>query len=611
MVARMKKFMFLAYHKDYKQFLDDLGNLGLIHVAESEQAAEDNDDMYRLLSQTKLLKEARTTIERLVDKKEDIAYNTPDSEVGKLLPQRVEEIEDARTTLAQQLQVSIKERELLLPWGQFDPEQIAKLEDAGWRVDFFVVPDNQYKGEWETLHDAVIINKETSKTYFVTIGKNANVANDMNLEALKLPDISLPQLDELISSLKDQIAEEDAKLKALIADLPSIDVAIEDYEQNITYTKVLQNTTSLADDKIMLLQGWAPEDNEKEITDYLASKAVYYDVSDPHPEDDVPIKFKNNKFFRIFEPLTELYMLPKYNEIDLTPYFAPFYMLFFGLSLGDIGYGLFLLLAGIVGKTIMKGKADSYMKAVLSLVQVLGASTMVAGLLTGGFFGFSIYELPWQFAQDLKNKVFLDNNDMFLLSLKLGVVQILFGMVMKVANRTKQLGFKYALSTIGWFVFLVSIIVALLLPTVLPLFGILHLIIITPMILLILFYNTPGKNIFYNFGLALWDTYNMATGLLGDVLSYVRLFALGLSGGILATVFNDLALGMSPDNAVLKPIVYVLIFVIGHAINLFMNALGALVHPVRLTFVEFYQNSEFEGGGKKYNPFKRARALNN
>ena len=131
------------------------------------------------------------------------------------------------------------------------------------------------------------------------------------------------------------------------------------------------------------------------------------------------------------------------------------------------------------------------------------------------------------------------------------------------------------------------------------------------MVLLILFYNTPGKNIFYDFGLSLWDTYNMATGLLGDVLSYVRLFALGLSGGILASVFNDLAAGMSPDNAVLKPIVYVLIFVAGHSINLFMNALGALVHPVRLTFVEFYQNSEFQGGGKKYNPFKRARALNN
>ncbi len=600
--------MFLAYHKDYQQFLDELRDLGLIHVAESKKAAEDNDDMYRLLTQTKLLKEAKIILERTIDKKEPIEFNQPNVELGKQLPGMVEDIENERASLVQKLQVSSKERENLTPWGNFDPSVISKLNDAGWKVDFFVVPDNQYNTDWEKLHDAVVISKETSRTYFVTVGKNENIANDLNLEAEKLPSVSISELDDLIASIKVDIEEQDEKLKALAVDIPSIDAAIGDYENSITYTKVLQNTTSLADDKIMLLQGWAPEEKEKEITDYLSSKAVYYDVSDPKPEDDVPIEFKNNKFFRLFEPLTELYMLPKYNEIDLTPYFAPFYMLFFGLSLGDIGYGMFLLLVGLIARTAMKDKLNSYMKAVMSLVVVLGASTMAAGMLTGGFFGFDIYELPWQFAQDLKHKVFLDNNDMFLLSLKLGVVQILFGMIMKVANRTKQHGFKYSLSTIGWFVFLVSIIVSFLFPAVLPMFGTLHLIIIIPMLLLIFFYNTPGKNPFYNFGLALWDTYNMATGLLGDILSYVRLFALGLSGGILATVFNDLAAGMSPDNAVLKPIVYVLIFVIGHAINLFMNALGALVHPVRLTFVEFYQNAEFEGGGKKYNPFKKVSA---
>ena len=153
--------------------------------------------------------------------------------------------------------------------------------------------------------------------------------------------------------------------------------------------------------------------------------------------------------------------------------------------------------------------------------------------------------------------------------------------------------------------FLISIIVSMLMPSVLPLFGTIHLILLIPAVLLIFFYNSPDKNLFVNMGLALWDTYNMATGLLGDVLSYVRLFALGLSGGILASVFNSLASGMSPDNAIGKPIVYVLIFVIGHAINIFMNTLGAIVHPVRLTFVEFYQNADFEGGGKKYNPFSK------
>ena len=123
---------------------------------------------------------------------------------------------------------------------------------------------------------------------------------------------------------------------------------------------------------------------------------------------------------------------------------------------------------------------------------------------------------------------------------------------------------------------------------------------------MIFFFNSPGKNPLFNLGLGLWDTYNMATGLLGDVLSYVRLFALGLSGGILASVFNSLAVGISPDNnVVIGAIVTVLIFVVGHGITIFMNTLGAIVHPMRLTFVEFYKNAEFTGGGKKYNPFKK------
>lgn len=606
MVAQMKKFTFLAYHKEYRQFLDDLRDLGLIHVAETEKSAEESEMLFGYITQAKQLREAQKTLQRYSDKKSGGPAKAADVETGLSVPSQIDQIQDEKEKLNQKLQISIKEYDSLRHWGDFDPANIKRLEEEGFHLDFFVVPDNQFNPEWEQTHDAVIINRETSRTYFVTVTRNSKVPQELNLESEKMPEISLGKLQALIASLRKQIAGQDDKLKQLAAELPSVEAAIKEMEHNINYTKVLQSTTTAADDKIMLLQGWAPADNESEIGDYLQSRSVYYEISDPKPEDDVPIKFKNNKFARVFEPLTELYMLPKYNEIDLTPYFAPFYMIFFGLSLGDIGYGLFLLLGGMAATIFMKDKLTPYTKAVFSLVQILGASTMVCGLLTGGFFGFDIYELNWKFAQDLKDKVFFDNNQMFLLSLKLGVAQILFGMIMKVFNRTKQLGFKHSLSTIGWFVFLVSIIVAYVFPDALPMFGTAHLIISVPALLLILFYNSPGKNPFYNFGLALWDTYNMATGLLGDILSYVRLFALGLSGGILASVFNSLAAGMSPDNAILKPIVYVLIFLVGHAINLFMNTLGAIVHPVRLTFVEFYKNAEFEGGGKKYKPFSKS-----
>lgn len=604
MVAKMKKFLFLAYHKDYNLFLHDLRDLGLIHVAETDRTAEDSDELNDFIVGVKQLRESQKILTRQIDKKSEIPQNEPDVELGKKIPRKIEHIQNEKASLNQQLQVSIKERDALLPWGNFDPENIERLKNAGYKLDFFIVPDNQYNPEWEQTYDAVIIKREASRTYFVTVTKNANVADELNLELVKMPEVSLNQLNDLIASLREKVSHQDEKLKELSADLPSLNEAMKDFEQKINFTKVVQSTSSAADDKLMLLQGWAPVDNEKEISDYLESKAVYFEASDPMPEDNVPIKFKNNKFARLFEPIAELYMLPKYNEVDLTPYFAPFYMFFFGLSLGDIGYGLFLLLAGSLAKSLMKKKLDSYTKAVLSLVQVLGASTMIAGLLTGGFFGFSLYEINHPIAQALKNKVFFDNNKMFLLSLQLGVVQILFGMCLKVANRIKQQGFKYSLSTIGWIVFLVSVIFAALLPKVMPMFGTTHLIIIAPALLLILFYNSPDKNPLVNLGLGLWDTYNMATGLLGDILSYVRLFALGLSGGILAGVFNSLAAGMSPDNAIAKPIIYVLIFLIGHAINIFMNTLGAIVHPVRLTFVEFYKNSEFEGGGKKYKPFK-------
>ena len=120
-------------------------------------------------------------------------------------------------------------------------------------------------------------------------------------------------------------------------------------------------------------------------------------------------------------------------------------------------------------------------------------------------------------------------------------------------------------------------------------------------------YNSPGKNIFLNFGTGLWNTYNMASGLLGDTLSYIRLFAIGLTGSILGGVFNTLAVSMTDGmNIVARVIVMAIILLLGHAINIALCTISSLVHPLRLIFVEYYKNAEFEGGGKAYEPFKKA-----
>jgi len=121
--------------------------------------------------------------------------------------------------------------------------------------------------------------------------------------------------------------------------------------------------------------------------------------------------------------------------------------------------------------------------------------------------------------------------------------------------------------------------------------------------LLVLVLNNLKRNPLINVGAGLWDAYNMVLGLIGDLLSYVRLFALGISGSVMGFVFNDLAINLSGNIPVLSPIIMILIMLIGHSINIFMSSLSSFVHPMRLTFVEFYKNSGFEGGGKKYRPF--------
>ena len=602
----MKKLTFLVYYKDYEQFLHDLRELGVVHVVENKLNQAQSDQLERLYAQWKQLTEAKKLLEKYRDKKNPLPENPVAIEKGYRLPQEIEKIQAEMTALTQQLQLSKKEREALIPWGNFDPGNISRLEEAGYYVRFFVVPNRDYHPEWEDLYNAVVIDNRNSKTYFITITKEENIEQQLNLEAVKMPGVSLGELNRIIDELNAKLQDNKEKLIRLTADLPSLNVALKELDSEIRFTRVQISANPVADNKIMLLQGWVPEPNEQDIRTYMDAKNVYYVIEDPQPEDDVPIQLNNKKFARLFEPLTEMYTLPKYSELDLTPYFAPFYMIFFGLSLGDLGYGLFLFLVATVVKIIKKTSPGKNLKDILTLVQVLGASAFFCGLLTGGFFGFDIYEVNIPFIAMLKEKIFLDNNQMFALSLVLGVVQIMFGMLLKIFNRKRQFGFKYALSTIGWFVLLLSIGIAVLLPSYFPLFGIAHTIVALAAGILIFFFNSPGKNPLFNFGLGLWDTYNMVTGLLGDVLSYIRLFALGLSGGILASVFNSLAVGISPDNnVVIGAIVTVLIFVVGHGITIFMNTLGAIVHPMRLTFVEFYKNAEFTGGGKKYNPFKK------
>jgi len=362
-----------------------------------------------------------------------------------------------------------------------------------------------------------------------------------------------------------------------------------------------------------------------------------------------------------------LYNLPAYYEMDLTPYFAPFFMIFFGFCLGDAGYGVFMILLA----SLLKLKAKKKMKPVLSLVQFMGIATIIFGLISGTFFGINLIDsgytltsqsmeelgsetLPKTVLNDLMvlegeyfktrseflaaleqqmdsqsfsqfsseiiktsepgSKLFssfrhlmLDSMSMFNFALIIGGMQIIFGFFIKIFNITKRRGFKYALSSLGWFIFLLSVILYagggelgfLDMDATRVAFYI-----ITGFAGLLIFaFNNPDKHIFARLGGGIWDTYGVVTGLFGDVLSYIRLFALGISSAILGFVFNDISLQLL-NIPYIGWLFFLILLLIGHSINLFLATLGGIIHPMRLTFVEFYKNAGFQGGGKKYEPFK-------
>ena len=605
MITKMKKLTFLVYHKEYEEFLNSLRELGVVHIVEKQQGAADNTELQENI---RLFNRLAATLKLLQNQKHEknavIATEGGTATRGMQVLDEVDALQTEHGKLSQQLQSYAKEKEVLEVWGNFEPTGIQKLKDAGYIIGFYSCSEGNYKEEWETEYNAMIVNRISSKVFFVTVTK-AGQEVDLDVEQAKLPAYSLSRLEALYDTTEQAIEGNEKKLVALSeTDIPSLKAALKELQSQIEFSKVVLSSEQTAGDKLMLIEGWAPAYSKVEIEAYLNDAHVYYEITDPMPGDNVPIRLNNKGFFAWFEPICKLYMLPKYNELDLTPFFAPFFMVFFGLCLGDSGYGLFLFLGATAYRLLAK-KVTPSMKSIISLIQVLSASTFFCGLLTGTFFGANIYDLDWPIVQRLKHAVLMDNNDMFRLSLILGVIQILFGMVLKAVNQTIQFGFKYAIATIGWIILLVSTAVSALFASseLLSMGGTAYKVVLCISGAMIFLFNTPGKNIFMNIGLGLWDSYNMVTGLLGDVLSYVRLFALGLSGGILAGVFNSLAVGMSPDNVIAGPIVMVLIFVIGHAINMFMNVLGAMVHPMRLTFVEFFKNSGYEGGGKEYKPF--------
>lgn len=611
MVEKMIKYSFILLSEETDGFLNKLQELGVVDVTRSAKPIDEH---------SAAMLDSAANAKRIIGKLESINYtNDENKKAIELAYARATADKDmvggaqkALATLAEleaAKAASDKEVKARRPWGKFDKARLEQLETLGYAVKYYVAPKKKFSEEWAELYPLQVVADDNTNVWFVTVSEKG-AEYSFPIDPVQTPEGSW----EDAQKVSDKLAAEIALVKGqLLRYKENVAQMNKDYEQSLVDLDMYlakAGTESAAEDKLTLIEGFAPVENEENLCKALDAAGVLYIKEDAKEEDNPPIRLKNNKFVKMFESITGMYGMPNYGEYDPTPVVSVFFLLFFAMCMGDAGYGLALILIGLAIKK--EWVKIGMFEGLGGLITTLGVATTVVGFFLGTAFGVSLPEVQW-IPQSLRNCMLtgeiMGYPTQMVLAIAIGVFHLCLAMVIKAVGYTQRLGFKENISTWGWLLLILGGIIV----GALALVGVLNsgltkvaIIVIGIVSALGIFvFNTPGRNPLVNIGAGLWDTYNMVTGIMGDVLSYIRLYALGLAGGMLGAAFNDLGLMVRGDGGVGGWIFFVLILLLGHVINLLMSCLGAFVHPLRLNFVEYFKNAGYEGKGKKYNPLKK------
>lgn len=608
MVTKMTKYSFILLSEQTEGFLNSLQELGVVDISRSLKPIDEQSS--EMLAEADRAKKALSILAACK------AGSEKDFKFDGCPVDAVLETQDRIAEISAEIAAAKKEIAVRQPWGSFRSEDIHKLESQGLKLRFYSCMKKKFDPSWAEIRPLEVISETESKVFFVTVSP-AEEEYSFPIEAVPTPEGSVNEAEEKLSLLQSKLEKEQQLLANLKSCSNEIRKAYNDSLSRLDLYFAEAATEKAVDNYLTVLTGFAPTSDDKRLCASFDSMDIYYSHEAATKEDNPPVKLKNNWFAKNFEVLTGMYGVPAYDEFDPTPVLGPFFMLFFAMCMGDAGYGILLMLIALVLRLKMK---DSSLGKMHRLIAFLGGMTFVVGIFLGTFFGMSILEASWAPAwlkglcidgwfPDAKIAGFPVQ---MVLAVAIGVLHICLAMIIKTINFTKRFGFKKTVATWGWTTLIVGglVVVSLGMTEVLSAEAFKWTIIALAVVsgLAIYVFNTPGRNPLLNIGSGLWDTYNMVTGLLGDVLSYIRLYALGLAGGMLGNAFNIMGT-MILDIPVpgVNWVFCIIILIFGHVLNLAMSCLGAFVHPLRLTFVEYFKNSGYEGSGAKYNPLTKKK----
>lgn len=613
MIGKMTKYTFLVFHKEYDAFLQELRDQGVLHVKERENGgAMDNSQLHNLLTSKNQLEELKKDMLNTLGKAtaETIGSSTDIDVVTADYAQ----FGASRAALQLELTNLQQEYDLLSPWGKIDWQRIAQIEEAGYNVAFysttFLSEDDQ------RMFNLIEVGESGTRHLFLAVNPKDTLV-ELMAEKINLPRKDVDGLFKEIEAQKDKIkALDDEKKAYAVSHLQDVNCALAHLQDSINLEHVKLNTGAEADQHVCLLEGFCPDDKVESLNKMLDNQGVWYSHREATREDKAPVKLINNKLVTLFESLTRMYGLPSATDVDPTAILSIFFTLFFAICIADAGYGIILVLLSLADIK-SGGKIGKVLFGInFKLVLVLGIACIFIGTILGTAFGVSLYEQSWV-PESVKSCMLVGKfpgttyDIQMVASLLVGVVHISLAMTVNAINVTMQRGFKECLGTWGWWLAVVgsATVAALTYWKVIPqdlmmpaLYGVLGVAAVGIYLL-----NNIHRNPVINILAGLYDTYNMASGLMGDILSYIRLYALGLAGGMLGATFNNLAFMLVGDDlssAGVMIIGFVVIILIGHTLNIAMSCLSAFVHPLRLSFVEYFKNAGYEGKGIEYRPFE-------
>lgn len=641
MIVPMKKVSLVILDKEKKEALKTLRKIGVVHLEKVEGKGEVLAN-YKNVSDT--LFNASILLSEVKTDKKTFKYETVSNEVALQKARRVLEIVDRKKELFDQISSATSELDRFAGWGELDPQDFEYLKEKGICLSLYEIPSDKMRLISDDVK-TILLNTSKSVTRFLVLSDEPLTERPEGLPpeafSIILPDISTNKIIENIKSAKSELDSIQKEFNDSAKYLNSINEYYSSVQKDIEFENIYSGmeTESLENENTLAwITGFVPVDSFDVLQ--KTAKENYWALAsdDPAEEDAVPTKLKNNKLVSLIYPLTDfLGTVPGYNEYDISGWFLLFFTVFFGMIFGDGGYGLLVTLVSLI--LILKNKAKGKSSPMLSLVFLVGLATVAWGTVTCTWFGLTPEQLPsWLVnlsvtplsnAADFKNggqpyRLYLSWSDVGLTTgqnlqifcftlalLQLSVAHIK-GIKRNLKNKSlKVLGELGSLVQLwGMFYVVLSMVVS---SQIFPLNLVVNGIPVGMTAILLVAGGFALSFIFANYEGSLGKSIlesckNIISVLLGvvnvfsDIVSYIRLWAVGLAGAAISNTVNTMA-GPLMGHAILF-IAAVLLLVFGHGLNMILNLLSVIVHGVRLNTLEFSTHLGMSWSGFKYEPFK-------